>query len=183
MRVQQLDNYPEHLAPEFDEGGGVKTPFEEWWARVHGAFPMVPEDAARHWLHQHWKHSPYSYLRSRNYTFSRLDWQMDQLVDIRSRWSDFNAPQSENLQHGQYLLTLDEYPTTTFMTEHRMPPARIIVLDNQDGHLTKEYSEADRDGVPAGYVLIEGHRRFNLCLALHAQGRLDRVPAWLMRRV
>jgi hypothetical protein len=29
-----MDNYPAHLAPEFDNGGGVSTPFGEWWSRV-----------------------------------------------------------------------------------------------------------------------------------------------------
>ena len=41
-----MDDYPEHLAPEFEESGAVKTPFKQWWARVQPSFPDVPENVA-----------------------------------------------------------------------------------------------------------------------------------------
>jgi hypothetical protein len=64
-----MDNYPEHLKPRFDAGGGVEEPFEEWWPKGQEHFPNVPENVARYWLHEHWSHSPYSFLRSKDYTF------------------------------------------------------------------------------------------------------------------
>jgi len=42
-----MDNYPSHLAPEFDEGGGVITPFDQWWEKVESSFPEVPIDVGR----------------------------------------------------------------------------------------------------------------------------------------
>lgn len=177
-----MDNYPAHLAPEFDEGGGVETPFELWWPRVRESFPTVPEDAAKHWLYEHWKHSPYKFLASRNYTFTSLDWPLDRLSEILSCLCDYQPSQAECIQHGRHLLTLDQYPTTCFMAEHCLPPARLIMLDNRDDHLQREYQEARWPLIPPGYILIEGHRRFNLCLALHEQRRLKRAPFWLMSR-
>jgi len=47
-------DYPENLAPELDDGGGVVTPFEDWWPCVKSGFPNVPDIVAREWLHRHW---------------------------------------------------------------------------------------------------------------------------------
>jgi hypothetical protein len=69
-----MDNYPESLKPRFDAGGGVEEPYEEWWPKVHAHFPNVPENVARYWLHEHWSHSPYSFLRSKDYRFDLLSW-------------------------------------------------------------------------------------------------------------
>ncbi len=38
-----MDSYPKQLAPEFEESGAVKTPFEEWWPPVKEHFSIVPE--------------------------------------------------------------------------------------------------------------------------------------------
>lgn len=69
-----MDNYPEHLAPEFDEGGAVVTPFSEWWLRVQFDFPNLPENVAEQWLHRHWGHSDYAWLPSQLYEFREAVW-------------------------------------------------------------------------------------------------------------
>ena len=66
-------NYPEHLAPEFEEGGGVATPFYLWWERVKAEFPAVPEDGAKYWLCEHWSHSYYDWLcTERHFVWSKV---------------------------------------------------------------------------------------------------------------
>jgi hypothetical protein len=85
-----MDDYPAHLAPDFNEAGGVVTPFEEWWSRVHSEFPNVPEEVARYWLHEHWRHSPYSWLRSRDYRFDLEQWESTKLWEVRSEWCRFD---------------------------------------------------------------------------------------------
>jgi hypothetical protein len=181
-----VDNYPEHLAPEFEESGGVKTPFEEWWARVQPSFADVPEEVARHWLHEHWSHSPYGWLPSLAYEFELVEWAAGKLSTIRSRWCDFKPENVECSQHGQYLLTECRrlgYRTAKYMDEHGDFPSPIIVLDNRDGHLSGLQSVPTWErNIPASFVLIEGHRRFNMALFLAAQGRLVEQPrVWLMK--
>lgn len=182
-----MDGYPKHLAPAFNDGGGVETPFEEWWPRVAGEFPTVPDDVARYWLHEHWGHSPYGWLPSRAFRFDPADWPLSDLALIRSRWCAFAEDHHECLEHGRYLLsapTLKDYPTRRYMLEHGRPPARLIVLDNRAGLPDLEVPPCSprADSLPAGYVLIEGHRRFNLALALQDRGALRALPVWLMTR-
>lgn len=175
-----MDNYPEHLAPDFDEAGAVSTPFDEWWARVQPHFPNVPENAARYWLHEHWGHSPYRWLPSREYRFRLVEWAAADLPEIKSRhcrWKNEGC-----LKHGGYLMTLEKYLTQIFMLEHGDFPQPIVILDNRDGHL-----EQGRGGVPPNedipreYVLIEGHRRFNISLYLNHTGQIKpSVKVWLM---
>jgi hypothetical protein len=179
-----MDNYPKHLGPEFDEQGGVLTPFREWWQRVAAHFPTVPENVAEYWLHEHWKYSPYSYLPSRDYSFTLTEWPAERLRDVRSRWCDFDPENTECWQKGRQLI--DEatpgwvYKTAVYMLEHGNFPAPIIILDNRDNHL-KKYQEAKRDRIPAEYILIEGHRRFNLALYLQRTNRLrPNISVWLM---
>ena len=91
-----MDDYPEHLAPEFTEGGGVATPFDEWWP--NGKFPTP-----------------------------------------------------------------------------------IVVLDNRNGHLSAPNSKHPWQALPPHFVLIEGHRRFNLALHLQrTERRLPTVKLWVM---
>jgi len=179
IEEKELDNYPGRLAPEFEEAGGVATPFDEWWQIVRLEFPTVPEDVARYWLHEHWGHSPYSRLPSRNYRFDLEDWPLDRLAEIRSRWDNFSADCEECRKHGDYLQGLKNYRTSEFMTSNRVPPAALVVIDNRDGHLN-HHPEAQRDNLPSHLILVEGHRRFNLCLSLNAQSELERCPIWLM---
>jgi hypothetical protein len=184
-----MDHYPEHLAPEFEESGAVKTPFDEWWARVLPDFPNVPEDVARHWMHEHWSHSPYSWLPSKSYAFSLRDWPTSELKQIRSRWCDWDADNVDCLKHGEHLIegikSVYRYRTAVYLEENRDFPAPIIVLDNRDGHLKQGQAPVPAwEQLPAAYLLIEGHRRLNMALYLASVGRLgETVRVWLMERV
>jgi hypothetical protein len=176
-----MDDYPANLAPEFEESGAVKTPFDAWWARVQPSFPNVPEDVAREWLHRHWKHSPYSYLISRNYRFDLKQWPS--LKVIRTLWSDFKADNAGALRKGEELVNIERWMpyVPKYMLEHSKFPAPIIALDNRDGHHNKEYPKEDK--LPRAYVLVEGHTRFNTGIYLQSVGKLDRADVWLMTRV
>ncbi len=183
-----MDDYPSELAPELDEGGGVATPFETWWASVRYAFPHVPEVVARQWLHEHWGHSPFSWLRSADYRFRSISWRGVDLCSVRSGWCNFDPKGDECRQHGKHLLTgmppTFKYDTAIYMAEHRDFPVPIVVLDNRDGHLragvppTPSFCE-----IPIAYVLIEGHRRFNMALYLISTGKfVYEASVWLMER-
>lgn len=180
-----MDDYPEHLAPEFNEGGGVTTPFDEWWPRVRDEFPTVPEEVARYWLHEHWSQSPYSWLRSRDYSFERRDWPTTELSSILSRFGDFDPAQYKCLEEGRRYIDgqlphFKDDPTAIYMLKHRTFPTPIIVIDNRDGRLG---GLRPNDLIPDGYILIEGHSRFNMALYLAHISRLNpTVPVWFMSR-
>jgi hypothetical protein len=177
-----MDNYPDHLAPEFEDSGAVKTPFDIWWTRVQPSFPYVPENVAREWLHRHWKHSPYAYLTSANYRFELKRWP--KLAKIRTLWSDFKADNAGALRKGEELTQLQAgwMPwVPRYMLEHRRFPEPIIVLDNRDGHHNKDYPAEDE--LPRTYVLVEGHTRFNTGIFLQSTGQLDVAEVWLMKKI
>lgn len=180
-----MDGYPEHLAPEFDQSGAVKTPFGEWWRRVQRDFPTVPENVAEHWLHEHWGHSPNGHIVSRNYCFELEKWESSRLWDVRSIWCDFDSQNVECIRHGAGLADMAAppygYRTAIYMLANGDFPAPIVVLDNRDGHLPSDALEPWNDR-PSGYVLMEGHRRFNLGLHLQKIGRLQpAVTVWVMK--
>jgi hypothetical protein len=176
-----MDSYPKAFSPKSEKCGDEAIPFDDWWCRVQANFPNVPEDVARYWLHEHWGQSPYGWLQSRKYCFNLLDWPLDQLSSIRSGWNNFAKNAGECLDHGNWLLTYPYSSTAKFMITQGCPPAAIILLDNRDGHLSRS-RKVVQDHIPRSVVLIEGHCRFNLCLSLQSQGRLIRVPAWLMTK-
>jgi hypothetical protein len=150
-----MDKYPTALAPEFEPSGAVKTPFDEWWARVQSSFPNVPEEVAREWLHRHWKYSPYEYLISRNYSFELKRWP--DLKNIRTLWSDFKADNAGALRKGEELVDLQPgwMPwVPKYMLANRKFPTPIIVLDNRDSHHNKDYPSEDK--LPRAYVLVRG---------------------------
>ncbi len=176
-----MDNYPDHLAPEFEESGAVKTPFDPWWKWVQPSFPNVPEDVAREWLHRHWAHSPYSYLASRNYRFELRKWP--KLKNIRTLWSDFKAENEGALQKGEELV--NSMPGWTpyvarYMLEHFRFPTPIIVLDNRDGHHNADYPEEGQ--LLVSYILVEGHTRFNVGVYLESIGKFEHAQVWLLTR-
>lgn len=175
-----MDDYPSHLAPEF-EGAAVKTPFAEWWARVKDDFPTVPENVAQYWLHEHWGLSPYGDLVSRNYDFTLEEWPARQLWDIRSCWCRFEPSNVECAAHGASLVeeaAAMGFATPLYMKVNGDFPAPIIVLDNRDGHLP-----AGEDGRPSEIFLVEGHRRFNIALHLERTGSLRPcLSVWVMKR-
>jgi hypothetical protein len=181
-----MDNYPEHLAPEFDEGGGVKTPFEEWWSHAREHFAHVPEDVARYWLHEHWSHSPFQWLPSKDYRFKLVKWPSSEMPLIRSGWTNWSEDHAECLEQGCDLVEKHhpawEYPTVRYLLEHGDFPTPIVVLDNRDGHLKQGQGDVPEwEALPETYILIEGHRRFNIALYLHATQRIQpSVSVWLM---
>jgi hypothetical protein len=181
-----MDDYPEHLSPSFHSDGSKKENFDVWWKRVKSYFPDVPEEVARHWIYEHWDQSPYGQLSSSGYDFSLEDWPSNQLTEIRSIWCDYNESNADCVTHGERLVETDivpgrRYKTAVYMSEHGDFPSPIIVLDNRDGFL-KSQPQAFRQ-IPASYVLIEGHRRFNIALYLQSKGLLrPTVHVWLMTR-
>ncbi len=183
-----MDNYPEHLAPEFEEGGGVATPFEEWWKIVQPSFSKVPEEVARFWLHEHWSHSPFSWLPSAEYRFEKKEWPSSELCNIRSGWCEFSPDNEKCKAQGKYLIDgrpeAARYPTARYMVENVDFPTPIIVLDNRDGHLVQGVLPTSAwSRLPPAFILIEGHRRFNMALYLVAVGRfVPTVNVWMMLR-
>ena len=181
-----MDNYPAHLAPEFDEGGGVATRFEEWWPAVQRSFPHVPEEVARDWVHRHWNHSPFGWLPSAPYRFRLIDWPAKRVCEIRTIWNDYAADPTQPIAHGRYLVEEHRvqlgYKLADYMVEHGTFPVPPVMLDNSDGHLTNERGSSVV--YPAGFILVEGHRRFNIAAYLELDSRLHKtVPFWLMERV
>lgn len=182
-----VDDYPSHLEPDFEEGGAVATPFPEWWSRVHSNFPTVPEEVARYWLHEHCGHSPFSHLRSKEYQFEEAIWQSSELQRISSGWCNFDKVNVVCKKHGEHLASLSGpphlYPTAVYMKKHGRFPTPIVVLDNRDGHLKTNSELGGLLPLPSCFVLIEGHRRFNLALHLHEIGELKpHLKVWLMTR-
>jgi hypothetical protein len=114
-----------------------------------------------------------------------VDFPLDSLREVRSRWCAYEAGSEECAKHGHYLLTLKGYRTADYMEEHRHPPVPVIVLDNREGSFKiGDGLVPQREvGFPAAYVLVEGHRKFNLALALQERDQLAKFPAWLMRVV
>lgn len=181
-----MDNYPDELAPEFDPGGGVATPFEEWWARVQHAFPHVPEEVAREWLHRHWRYSPWEWLPSADYRFHVEEWPTERLLipgEITYRLDNFAASIDYRLEHAEFVLKqpagwrpwLAEY-----MREHGQFPSRPILLDNRDRHL---FDDVTKDNFPSSYLLIEGHNRLEYATYWAAKGGMKpAVQFWVMTR-
>lgn len=181
-----MDNYPPDLAPDFEPSGAVATPFEEWWLGVQPNFPYVPEEVARDWLHRHWSHSPFGWLPSTEYRFSLSHWPSDRINQIRTGWSDFSADPAPAIEHGRYLVEdhrkrFGRNGLIDFMVKHGTFPVPPIVLDNLDGHLN-DRPEA-RIPYPANFLLVEGHRRFNIATYLAEISFLQpELPFWIMKR-
>lgn len=181
-----MDNYPKHLNPPLDEWGGIdKERFAEWWAKVSSSFPGVPEEVARHWLHEHWGLSPYRYLPSRAYGFTREIWEPENVGLLLSSWDDYDPEQKGCQEKGKELCTEkmiggEIYHTAAYMTERAVFPTPVIVLDNNDDHhnalFPKEWP------LPQGFVLIEGHRRTNIASYLARAGKMKQLDIWLMKK-
>ncbi|MEM1389999.1 MAG: hypothetical protein AAGG45_02880 [Pseudomonadota bacterium] len=176
-----MDDYPTHLAPEMSEGGGILTPFDEWWHKTKEHFPNVPEIIAEDWLHRHWGQSPHSWLQSRNYDFLLEDLHRDHLPLILSGTSEFEPGGQKAMQHGMYLC--GEHPEHQFpseplwlvryMLKSQTFPTPITVLDNRDGHIGySEYPLWVKNRIPTGLILIEGHKRHEIGLYLRSIGKL-----------
>jgi len=179
-----MDNYPSQLAPDLDESGAVATPFGDWWARVEQSYPTVPQEVAKEWLHRHWGHSPFRYLKSSFYEFELQTWPSSRLLNVRSVVNNL-GDLSERRDHGRYLL--EEHPyelwLVNFMKQNNTFPTPIICLDNRDGHLVPGEGDVPcYPQVPTGIFLVEGHERFAIALHLLEMGTLKEViPVWMMK--
>jgi hypothetical protein len=179
-----MDNYPDHLAPEFNKGGGVETPFNEWWARVSSSFPLMPEEVAREWLHRHWRHSPFAFLKSDQYQFSRVIWPSSMLCEIRWRWNNFKDDTSAAIEHGESIsdARMQQFLpfVSKFMLANHTFPSPPIILDNRNGHLI---DDIDPSYYPKCYLLVEGHLRFSVASYLYSIQKIEpKLPFWLMTR-
>ena len=182
-----MDNFPEYLQPRFEESGAVEEPFEEWWPKAKLHFRNVPDDVARHWLHQHWSHSPYAFLRSAEHKFTLVRWPSEKLLEVCSIWANFAPDNEACLAQGRYLVEewphKEPYRIAEYMLSHRDFPTPIIVLGNRDAHINRETVEFEWNLIPEALVLIEGHRRFNIALYLQVTGRLKpEIDVWLMEK-
>ena len=179
-----MDDYPAQLAPEFENNGAVKTPFEEWWPRVRHAYPNVPEGVARDWLYRHWGHSPYRHIRSRDYRFTLASWPARDLWSIRSGWCEFEPSNQKCFEQGEFQAKRTgalSNKLAAYILANGDFPVPIIVLDNRDRHMCEENVDAPYKALPEGYVLMEGHCRFNLGLYFESQGKLrPTVNIWIM---
>lgn len=79
-------------------------------------------------------------------------------------------------------LRQNRYELINYIVDNRTFPVTPIMLDNSDGHLARV--KGAHFDFPAGYLLIEGHLRFNIASYLASVARLNSVvPFWLMERV
>jgi len=176
-----MDNYPEELAPEMDEGGGVVTPFEEWWPRVRHHFRHVPEEVGRDWLHRHWGYSPYHWIASADYRFQRVTLPVEDMPDVLSSWNNFSRDRADLIKQGRFLVEDHRvhfgYKLANYMLEKGDYPVPVVILDNRDSHLVQWVK------YPAGLILIEGHRRFNIACYLASIGKFAATSDyWLMTK-
>lgn len=188
-----MDNYPKHLAPDFDDGGAVATPFDKWWERVETCFPNVPREAAKEWLHRHWGHSPYSWIPSFEYRFILEEIKSSKLREIRTSWSDFSYCNAKAQGQGKFIC--GDHPNrqwpheplwlVTFMRHEKQFPTPIIVLDNSDGHLKSQSSAPKYDrNLPEALILVEGHNRLNIALHLSSQNELkDKLEIFRLEKI
>lgn len=181
-----MDHYPDELEPPRGEWEDIdKNLFAVWWTQVSSRFPTVPEEVAKYWLHEHWGFSPYKYLVSASYRFERVTWAPERVNDIASCWNEFKAGDDHCAAKGRELCTEKmfgggTYKTAAYMMEAKRFPTPIVVLDNNDGHHNADYP--DEFPLPNGYVLIEGHTRFNIASYLAPNGGLAILDVWLVKK-
>ena len=152
----------------------MAEPFAEWFARVRGALPHLPECVAEHWIHRHWNGcSPYEFLPLDRLRFDRQVWPLDRLrqVDVGTGWRQIHSD-IERLYSPNNVNT----PLAQMMLSARTWPVPIIVLDNPGEH-------ADRYGDPMGrFRLLEGHLRLTYLRCLDHRGAAAAAHAvWLAR--
>jgi hypothetical protein len=187
-----MDDYPNCLAPKFEESGAVATPFSTWWKRTNSAFPNVPEKVAEQWLHRHWGQSEFGWLPSSSYEFSEKKYPLSILAEIRTTWSDFKNDNRPALDQGKFIC--GAHPTrqwphgdiwlVKYMRDNRTFPVPIIVLDNHDGHLKRVKGAPNWAKVlPSALILIEGHTRLNVGLYLSSIDELNEpIELFIMKK-
>jgi hypothetical protein len=174
-----MNNYPKRLTPRGNDTY-EKEAFATWWARAEGEFQGVPRSVARQWIFNHWNHSPYGWLPSAGASFRLDHWQSEQ-VEALAIWN-VDDPE-EYPAWGDSLLDLARRPkgirygVAEIMARRGEWPAPPIILDHR-----RELPFPDRpDGLPAGFVLVEGNRRTAMAKALARKGRLrPNLPVWIL---
>ncbi|WP_262266980.1 MULTISPECIES: hypothetical protein [Microvirga] len=179
-----MNYWPEELAPK-KAPDDAKEPFQDWWRRVRSRFPNIPADVGEQWLYDNWGSSPYGYLISQPYRFDVAVWDSARLAEIRERTYDWEIGGEKSENKGRVIIrNLGEYEfrTARYLVDHLSFPRPIIVLDNRDGHLRKGIPPVpESENLPASYLLIEGHRRFQMGLYLQSMGKLNpTVELWIM---
>ena len=125
-------------------------------------------------------------MKSRAYKFEAVQWESKRLFEICSTWDDFDSECKGCIVKGRELATQKTfgslYATADYMLQHKNFPSPIIVLDNHDGHLNKDYPKIWP--TPSGLVLIEGHSRFNIATYLQTKAALNpTVEVWFMTKI
>jgi hypothetical protein len=179
-----MNYWPQELAPKIGPDYANES-FQDWWPRVKGRFPHIPDDVGEQWLYENWDNSPYGYLISQLYRFDQGVWDSARLPEIRERTYDWEIGGAKSRNKGRVIiknLGEAEIRTARYLVDHRGFPRPIIVLDNRDGHLRKGIPPVpESENLPASYLLIEGHRRFQMGLYLQSKGELNpKVELWLM---
>lgn len=183
-----MDDYPNHLAlleaekSIFDPDAQEQfVRFKAWWDRVgSAAFPNVPENVAQHWLWRHWGNSDWSSLPSETARFEEQIWQPDEVADLH--FGGVTEDDYEPWENGERLLKPPPGAPLIWLAQHmnetKRWPEPPIVLDNRN--LVAEAQLVDFD-VPQGFVVVEGHRRVQIAMALIRRGELaGDLPIWVL---
>lgn len=187
-----MDNYPEHLAPEFNEGGGIITPFETWWENAKSFYKNVPEEVAREWIHRHWKYSPFSWLPSKEYFFELISFPSKQLFEIQNLAYRKTERAASVIKKGEHLYHYDKISSFhrenppflwKYMRTKQKFPSPIIILDNFDDHLSRAPYVVGED-YPTKFILVEGHTRHEIGTYMASIGEMkDFVDVYIMRKL
>ena len=138
--------------------------------------PDFPDEVLFEWLGRHGYHSlnTWAHLPLEKLCFTEVAWDFDKLKEIQaldSCWTEI-GPSS----HGGYQLNRPQHWLGEYIRKNGTWPAPIIVLEN-----AKEQANRCGPTIPAGLVLIEGHRRLSNLLNLP---KIEQQPAhrvWLAR--
>jgi hypothetical protein len=125
-------------------------------------------------------------LKSANYDFELVDFPTSRLSEILTRQADYHPAVEDRVDAGRgWVDQANErhWQLPSLMVTYRDFPAPIIVLDNLDGHVTRDEEEARREGMPKGLLLIEGHNRLDVASYLLTIEQFKPVvKVWMMKR-
>ena len=147
---------------------------------MRSEFATVPRNVAHHWLYRHWGHSDFGWLASNQCQFDLEWWTYDQILRIelygsahesyRENCARFQVNEAKRLNKQ-----LASLPSIMFCRNTWPAPPIVLVTDGQSGN-------PKIDGLPVGYVLVEGNRRFSFALMLIDQGRfIGPHVVWVVR--
>lgn len=138
--------------------------------------PNFPSEVLFEWIGRHGYQSlnTWGHLGLKELTFEEVAWGGAQLSSIQALHPDFTevGPNSQ----GEYHLNRKGDWLGQFIRENGTWPAPIIVLHNEIAH-----RGLAGDAIPAGYVLIEGHKRLCRLLNQPAHMRQSRHRVWVAK--